>query len=117
MISQLNRARQTHLQAMIVSVIAIIVGCGIFTVGICQKESTFRKACLAISFLSLVGASISRKVVRINEDYLQRTTDILEQAEDDKIVENSRPMRKPNSIELLRSAKPTHEDDQFYIGW
>ncbi len=106
MISQFNRARETHLQTMIVSVIAIAVGCGIFTVGICHKKSTFRETCLAISFLSLVGASISRCVVRINEDYLRRTTDILEQAEDDRILDNSIQMRKLSSIELLRSVKP-----------
>ena len=117
--SHLNRAREIHMHTSIVAVMAISVGCALIAVSICQKEPVFRLTCSAISFTSLISAAISRKVVRINQNFLQKTTDILEQNETDIIAQETRLTRNfnaPKRLNGLRSANSPFENE-VYLGW
>jgi hypothetical protein len=117
--SHLNRATEIHNLNSIIAGIAIAVSCASFAVGICQKEPVFRLTCSAISFTSLISAVISRRAVRINQNYLQKATDILEQNEADTIYQETRPIRNlkaPERFNGLRSANSPFENE-IYLGW
>ncbi len=118
--SHLNRATEIQMHTSLALVLALAVGIGAFTFGICRKEPIVRLACSAISFTSLISAAVSRKVVRINQNYRQKANDILEQNDTDSIYQETRLMlnnpNAPERIHNLRSANSPFENE-VYLGW
>lgn len=118
--SHLNRATVIQMHTSLAFVLALVVGCAAFALGICRKEPIFRLACSAISFTSLISASASRKIVRINQNYLQKATDILEQNDTDSLYQETRHIvNNPNIPERINSLKSANSpfENEVYLGW
>lgn len=119
--SQQNRSSEIQLLSSVVALFGVLVSCACFTVGICQRDAFYRKALTAISFCSLLGASASRRIVRITEDHNQKTSDFSQQIEEDTIYAEAN-MALPSSNRsnfnvrtTLRNANLPEND--IYIGW
>jgi hypothetical protein len=81
--SHLNRATEIHNLNSVIAGIAIAVTCTTFSIGMYQKDAILRQVCGATSFVSSIAAAISRKAVRINQNYLQKSTALVEENETD----------------------------------
>ena len=123
LLSQQNRSAEIQFLSSVVSLLAITVGCACFTVGICQRDTFYRKSLTVISFCSLLGASASRRIVRITEEHNQKTSDLLQQAEDDAIYAQANialPSSNRSNFNVhsnLRNANLPHNQSDIYIGW
>ena len=123
LISQHNRSSEIQLLSSVVAIVGILVSCTCFTVGICQRDSLFRRSLIATSFCSLLGASASRRIVRIAEDHNQKISDFSEQAEEDAIYAqanmalSSSNHNNFNVHTTLRNANLPENQNDIYIGW
>jgi hypothetical protein len=123
LLSQQNRSSEIQLLSSVVALIGILVSCACFTIGICQRDSLYRRSLIATSFCSLLGASASRRIVRITEDYNQKISDLSEQAEEDAIYTQANmalPSSNRNNFNVrttLRNANLSENQNDIYIGW
>ncbi|TYQ25452.1 hypothetical protein PseudUWO311_15665 [Pseudanabaena sp. UWO311] len=120
--SQQNRSIEIQLLSSVGSLVAIAVGCACFTVGFCQQDAFHRKSLTAISFCSLLGASASRRIVRITEEHNQKTSDSLQDVEDNAIYAqaNIAPISTQSSFNVhskLQSNNLPYNQNDIYIGW
>jgi len=120
--SQQNRSAEIQLLSSVVAIVAIAVSCACFTVGMYQRDTFYKKSLTAISFCSLLAASGSRRIYRITEERNQKTSDLLQEAEDDVIYAqaNSLPSSNQSSFKVrsnLRSADSPYNQSDVYIGW
>ena len=122
LLSQQNRSSEIQLLSSVVALVGILVSCACFTVGICQRDSFYRKSLTSISFCSLICASASRRIVRITEDHIQKVSDFSQQAEEDAIYAETNialPSSHRSNFNVqatLRNADPDNQND-IYIGW
>jgi hypothetical protein len=118
-----SRSSEIQLLSSVVAIVGILVSCACFTLGICQKDSFYRKSLTAIGFCSLLGASVSRRIVRITEEHNQKTADVLQEAEDNTIYHQANialPSSNRSNFNVhtnLRNANLPDNQNDIYIGW
>jgi|GEM_PF-2021771 len=113
--TQINRARECQNYAAIASALIILVGCCSFGVGISQNQRIPRQISSAIGFLSFCSAFAVRRVLRINQEYLESITDLLEETELENTHASFQSSRYDNPN--IRNAQSPEEDriHRFYI--
>lgn len=123
LLSQQNRSSEIQLLSSVGALSGILVSCACFTIGICQRDSFYRKSLTAISFCSLLGASASRRIVRITEEHNQKFSDFSQQAEEDAIYAQANialPSSNRSNFNVqttLRNANLPDNQNDIYIGW